>query len=88
LKGSALQGGSGNPLLGLTRDVDKGFEVIETERSAIEPRSGLILERPREGRCEERFSLTFCQIVALMLPHRSVFAGLLLVAILFPPLLK
>jgi hypothetical protein len=34
------------------------------------------------------FSLTFCQIVALMLPHRSVFAGCLLVAILFPPLLK
>jgi hypothetical protein len=34
------------------------------------------------------FSLAFCQIAALMLPHRSVFAGLLLVAILFPPLLK
>ena len=34
------------------------------------------------------FSLTFCQIVALMLPHRSVFAGLLLVAIFLPPLLK
>jgi hypothetical protein len=35
------------------------------------------------------FSLTLCQIVAyLMFPHRSVFAGLLLVAILFPPLLK
>jgi hypothetical protein len=34
------------------------------------------------------FPLLFCQIVALMLPHRSVFAGLLLVAILFPPWLK
>jgi hypothetical protein len=34
------------------------------------------------------FSLTFCQIVALMLRHRSVLAGLLLVAILFPPLLE
>jgi len=34
------------------------------------------------------FSLLFSQIVALMLPHRSWFAGLLLVAILFPPLLK
>jgi hypothetical protein len=37
------------------------------------------------------FSLTFCQMVALMLPHRSVVAGRLdklLVAILFPPLLK
>jgi hypothetical protein len=29
------------------------------------------------------FSLTFCQIVALMLPHRSRFAGLL-----FPALMK
>jgi len=34
------------------------------------------------------FSLVFSQIVALMLPHRSVFAGLLLVAIVFPPLLE
>ncbi|HMF86070.1 MAG TPA: hypothetical protein VK598_06935 [Nitrospiraceae bacterium] len=34
------------------------------------------------------FSLTLCQMVALMLPHRSVFVGLLLVAILLPPLLK
>jgi hypothetical protein len=34
------------------------------------------------------FSLVFSQIVALMLPHRSVFAGLLLVAIVFPPWLK
>jgi hypothetical protein len=34
------------------------------------------------------FSLTFCQIVALMLPHRSVVAGRLdelLVAMVFPP---
>ena len=34
------------------------------------------------------FSLTICQMVALMLPHRSVFAGCLLVAILVPPWLK
>jgi hypothetical protein len=34
------------------------------------------------------FSLVFSQIVALMLPHRSVLAGLLWVVILFPPLLK
>jgi hypothetical protein len=34
------------------------------------------------------FSLLFCQIVALMLPHRSVFAGCLLVAILFPCILN
>ena len=69
---------SGNPLLGITRDGDKGLKVIQTERGPIAPFPGLILP----------FSLTFCQIVALMLPHRSWFAGLLLVAILFPPLLK
>jgi hypothetical protein len=34
------------------------------------------------------FSLVFSKIVALMLPDRSWFAGVLLVAILFPPLLK
>jgi hypothetical protein len=34
------------------------------------------------------FALSFYQVVALMLPHRSRFAGLLLVAILFPPWLK
>ena len=45
---------SGNPLICLTRDSDKGFEVIETERSPIAPLPGLILERPREGRCEKR----------------------------------
>ena len=73
-----LQGMSGDPLLGFTRHADKGLKVIETERGPIAPRTGLIFP----------FSLTFCQIVALMLPHRSVFAGLLLVAILFPPLLK
>jgi hypothetical protein len=33
------------------------------------------------------FSLTFCQIVALILPQRSVLVGLL-VAILFPPLFE
>jgi hypothetical protein len=37
------------------------------------------------------FSLTFCQIVALMLPHHSVVAGRLdelLVAMVFPPRVK
>jgi hypothetical protein len=34
------------------------------------------------------FPLLFCQIVALMLPHRSIFTGLMLVANLFPPFLK
>ena len=56
---------SGDPLLGITRDGDKGFEVIETERGPIAPRAGLILERPREGRCEER------TLLADILPDRG-----------------
>jgi hypothetical protein len=63
---------SGDPLLGVTRDGDKGLKVIQTERGPITPRAGLILDRP--------FSLLFCQIVALMLPHRSWFAGLFVAA--------
>jgi hypothetical protein len=34
------------------------------------------------------FLLVFSQIVALTIPHRSVVAGLLLVAILLPPLFE
>ena len=41
---SGLEGMSGNPLLGLTRDGEQGLKVIETERSPVAPRSGLILE--------------------------------------------
>ncbi len=48
---------SGDPLLGFTRDSEKGFEVIETERRPVAPRSGLILERAGDGRCEERTML-------------------------------
>ena len=55
---------SGNPLMCLTRDSDKGFEVIETERSPVAPCAGLILERAREGRCEER------SLLADILPDR------------------
>lgn len=55
---SAFEGVSGDPLLGLTRDVDKGFEVIETERCPIPPRPGLTFERPRKSRREERTLLT------------------------------
>ena len=55
---------SGNPILGVTRDVDKGFEVIETERSPVAPLPGLILEWAGEGRREER---TF---LADILPNR------------------
>ena len=56
---------SGNPLLRLTRDGDKGLKVIKTERSPVAPRSGLILERAGEGRCEER------TILAAILPDRG-----------------
>ena len=38
-RSSTLQGMSENPLLGLTRHGDKGFKVIETERSPIAPRA-------------------------------------------------
>jgi len=48
---------SGNPLLGVTRYGDKALKIIETERSPIAPRAGLI----------PPFSLTFSQIVALWL---------------------
>jgi len=51
-KSSALQDMIGDPLLGLVRDDEQGFEVIETERCPSAPRAGLILERAREGRCE------------------------------------
>ena len=80
---------SGDPLLGIIREIDERFEVIETERSLVAPCAGLILNG-REKVVEKKgpFSLMFSQIVALMFPHRSVFAGLLLVAIFFPPLLK
>ena len=49
-RSSTLQAMSGNPLLGLMRDDDKGLKVIETERSPVETHAGLILERPRESR--------------------------------------
>ena len=43
---------SGDPLLGLVRNFDKGLKVIETERCPIAPRAGLILEWAGKGRCE------------------------------------
>ena len=63
---STLEGVSGNPLLGLARDGDKGFAVIETERSPVAPGPGLIFERPSEGRCEER------TLLADILPDRRL----------------
>jgi hypothetical protein len=43
---------------------DERLKVAETERGAIAPLAGLILERPREGRCEER------TLLAGVLPDR------------------
>ena len=57
---------SSNPVLGFTRDGNKGFKVIETERSRVAPDPGLILERLRESRCEER------SILATILPDRRL----------------
>jgi Ca2+-transporting ATPase len=42
------------------RDVDRGFEVIETERGPITPRPGLTLER--EGGGQETWQLTICNM--------------------------
>ena len=51
---STFEGVSGDPLLGFTHNGEQGLEIIETERGPIAPFTGLIFERPREGRCEER----------------------------------
>ena len=78
-----------NPLLRFEADIHERLQVVDTERSAIVPGTGLILERARKGRGEERsVLLSFCQIDALMLPHRSVVAGRsdeVLVAMMVPP---
>jgi len=79
-----------NPLLRSKRDVDQGLEVVEAERAAIAPFTGLILKRPREGRCEER------ALLAGILPDRGLdvagsqcMSGVpLLVAISVSPWLK
>jgi hypothetical protein len=39
-------------------DVHKSLKVMKTEGRAIAPGAGLILERAREGRCEERAFFT------------------------------
>ena len=48
----------GDPLFGLKGDIHEGLEVVETERGAVMPGTGLILEWPRGGRCEEWSVLT------------------------------
>ena len=44
---------SSDPLLGLKRHIHQCLKVIETERGAVAPPPGLILERSRERRGEE-----------------------------------
>ena len=45
---------SGYPLLCLKNDIHERLQVIETERDAVVPGTGLILERAGKGRPEER----------------------------------
>ena len=49
---------SGDPLLCLKGDIHERLEVTETERGAVAPGAGLILEGSGEGRREERALLT------------------------------
>ena len=49
---------SGDPLLRFMATVSKSLKVIQTERGAVAPCARLILERPGEGRCEERTFFT------------------------------
>jgi hypothetical protein len=62
---SGFEGVSGDPLFSLKCHIHQRLEIMEPKRSPIAPRPGLI----------PPISLTFCQIVALMLPHRSVNRG-------------
>ena len=56
---------NGNLVLRLADAGEKGLKVIETERSPITPRAGLILEWAGEGRREER------TLLAAILPDRG-----------------
>jgi hypothetical protein len=67
---------SSKPLLCLKYEIHERFQVIETERGAVDQASdwslnGLEVVVAKIG----PFSLTFCQIVGLMSPHRSLVAG-------------
>jgi hypothetical protein len=45
---------SGHSLLRLGGDIQERLQIIETERGAVAPGTGPILERAGKGRCEER----------------------------------
>ena len=49
---------SSNPLLSLLGDGKQSLKVAKTEGCAVAVCAGLILERPREGRCGERSFFT------------------------------
>lgn len=57
---------SGHPVLGLTGHGNERLKVIETEGCPVAPFPRLILERSREGRCEER------SLLAGVLPDRRL----------------
>lgn len=67
---------SSKPLLRLKYEIHERFQVIETERGAVNQASdwslnGLEVVVAKIG----PFSLTFCQIFGLMSPHRSLVTG-------------
>jgi hypothetical protein len=57
---------SGDPLLRLKGHIHERLQVVETERGAVTPGTGLVLERPRKGGCEER------ALLADILPDRGL----------------
>jgi hypothetical protein len=67
---------SSHPVLGLASHGGERLKVVEAERGAVAPSPDRSLNG-REKVVEKKgpFSLTFCQIVALMLPHPRMFAG-------------
>ncbi len=61
---------SGDPLLRLTGDIPERLNLIEAESNAVAPGTGLIFERSREGRHEERTLLAdILPVVAVMFPQ-------------------
>ena len=58
---------SGDPLLGVMRDGDKGSTFIETEGGPIAPRSGLILEGPGREKTPGTFSFPYVLFVVFLI---------------------